>query len=145
MIPQVKDSSRPQYLERPEPVFEGLKNPEDVKIELSRKREAERLQKRSDTAEYLRFAKQKDRQFQKKLTDKERMQVKRDQLGPLARKAAMIEQKRVLQNFNRFNQTFVEAYNSEKRHEKLPKMESDRAYKNPLEEFINESTVKDFE
>lgn len=57
----------------------------------------------------------------------------------------MIEQKRALQNFNRFNEDFVEAYNAETLHKKLPKMESDRSYKNPLEEFINESTVKDFD
>lgn len=38
------------------------------------------------------------------------MEIKRDSLGPLARKAAMIEHKRVLQNFNRNDETFVNAY-----------------------------------
>ena len=67
------------------------------------------------------FSKNKD--FQRKLTSKEKETIKKDQLGPLARKAAQIEHKRNLENFNRFNQDYVEAYNAERNVKRLPQKE----------------------
>jgi hypothetical protein len=46
--------------------------------------------------------------------------MRRDELGPLARKAAVIENQRSLQNFDRFNQDFSEAYNLDLRLKKMP-------------------------
>lgn len=45
----------------------------------------------------------KNSQFQKKFTKGEKETIKKDKLGPLARKAAQIDHKRNLENFNRFN------------------------------------------
>lgn len=39
--------------------------------------------------------------------------MRKDRLGPLARKAAMLEHQRALKDFNRFNHEFVEAYKAE--------------------------------
>ena len=46
--------------------------------------------------------------------------MRKDRLGPLVRKAAQIEHKRALQDFNRFNYDYVEAYKAEKNVKSLP-------------------------
>ena len=47
------------------------------------------------------------------MTKKEKEFQKRDQLGPLARKASLVEHQRKLEKFDRFNQDFVDAYKAE--------------------------------
>jgi len=44
-------------------------------------------------------------------------------LGPLARKAALVDHKRNLESFNRFNENFVDAYTAERNVKKLPQKE----------------------
>lgn len=56
-----------------------------------------------------------------------------------------MEHKRELENFNRFNETFVEAYKAERNVKRLPAKEKEAQGIKPLEEFVNVSTVKDFE
>jgi ribosomal protein S4 len=70
--------------------------------------------------------------------------MKSDKFGPLARKAALVEHKKTLENFNRENINFVEAYNAQRNVKRLPERENKDSLKNPLEQFINLSTVKDF-
>ena len=70
------------------------------------------------------FKKDSEKPFQKKLTNSQRKELKRDQLGPLARKAAIAEEKRNLENFNRFNQNFVEAYTADRNMKLLPSREA---------------------
>jgi len=67
-----------------------------------------------------------------------------DKLGPLARKAALVEHKRALQDFNRFNKNFVDAYEAERNVKRLPERNKEAGMQVPLDDFINLSTVKDF-
>ena len=53
----------------------------------------------------------------------EKDKLRKDRLGPLARKAALLEHKRSLQDFNRFNEVFVDAYKAEKNVKELPRRE----------------------
>ena len=64
-------------------------------------------------------------------------------MGPLARKAALTEHNRTLESFNRFNESFVEAYNSEQNKKKLPVKESQKQLMKPLDDFINHSTIQE--
>ena len=56
----------------------------------------------------------------------------------------MVEHKRRLQNFSRFNQSFVDAYLAEKNVKGNPIKTALAEKQNPLTEFINLSTVQDF-
>jgi len=58
------------------------------------------------------------------MNKQERLDSRKDRLGPLARKAALLEHKRTLDTFNRFNHEFVESYKAEKNVKALPVKES---------------------
>jgi len=58
------------------------------------------------------------------MTNKERELARKDRLGPLARKAAMIEEKRNLEKFNRFNEDYVDAYMAERNAKRVPEKEA---------------------
>ena len=58
------------------------------------------------------------------MTNKERELAKKDRLGPLARKAALVEHKRTLQEFNRFDEGFVDAYMAERNVKRVPEKEA---------------------
>lgn len=71
--------------------------------------------------------------------------MRKDRLGPLARKAALLEHKRSLQNFNRFNQHFVESYKAEQNVKALPLKEAKAQKMKSLDEFIKPVTVEHFD
>lgn len=70
--------------------------------------------------------------------------MRKDRLGPLVRKAAQIEHKRALQDFNRFNYEYVTAYKAESNVKGLPIRESKAQLEKKLGEFIKPSTVEHF-
>ena len=70
--------------------------------------------------------------------------MRKDRLGPLARKAAEIEHQRVLKDFNRFSYDYVEAYKADKNVKNLPVKESKAQQQMKLNEFIKPSTVAHF-
>ena len=118
-------------------------NPEDLKLQEKEEREHKVVQKAKDQRQFDQFSKNKP--FQKKLTKGERELVQKDRLGPLARKAAEIEHQRTLQDFNRFDQAFVEAYAAQKNVKRLPEKEQKAQKMEPVEKFVNPSTVGEFE
>jgi len=59
------------------------------------------------------------------MTAGEKKKGRHDRLGPLARKAAQVEHQRALENFNRFNENFVEAYEAERNVARLPEKEKE--------------------
>ena len=61
-------------------------NPEDIKVRNREEKEQKALQKASDIKQFAQFNKIKP--FQKKLTNSEKKEIRKDELGPLARKAS---------------------------------------------------------
>lgn len=86
----------------------------------------------------------KNKGLQRKHTKIEKKQIRRDELGPLARKAEELEHRRNLESFNRFNQHFVDAYMAERNVTRNPQVTKEKELQNPLDDFINMSTVQDF-
>ena len=75
----------------------------------------------------------------------EKDKIRKDRLGPLARKAALLEHKRSLENFNRFNEVFVDTYKAERNIKELPRREEKAQEIRQLEQFIKPSTIEHFD
>jgi len=64
--------------------------------------------------------------------------------APVAKKAALIEHQRQLQNFDRFNDGFVSAYLTEHHYQKGKELNKKLIADSPLEDFISVSNVEEF-
>ena len=63
---------------------------------------------------------------------------------PTAELIEQIETQKRLQNFDRFNQDFVDTYMEDRRLKRIPEINKAKQQEKPLEDFINKETVGDF-
>ena len=63
---------------------------------------------------------------------------------PIAKKVALVEHKRRLENFDRFNEDFVVAYMAERDLKKVKQKNKELSADSPLENFINVTNVEEF-